>query len=133
MCIRDRINRIRSGNTYINVHTATHFGGEIRGQIVKEFLCSIETGVDPLEDIISAVTLSPVPVFDELNVAIATHHSTSLLFRIVDVSGKSVSADRYDLIRGDNIVSLNTSDLLPGFYVLMITDGDGAQAYKFVK
>lgn len=127
------INRVRSGNTYINVHTDLHPGGEIRGQIVKEFLCSIETSVDPLEDIISAVTLSPVPVFDELNVAIETHNSTSLLFRIVDISGKSISANRYDLIRGDNMVSLNTSSLLPGFYVLMITDGDAAQAYKFVK
>ncbi len=127
------INRIRAGNTYVNVHTAEHPGGEIRGQIVKDFLCSIETAVDPLEDIISTVSLSPVPVFEELNVTIETYNSTSLLFRIVDVSGKSLTADRYDLVRGDNMVSLNTSSLLPGFYVLMITDGDAAQAYKFVK
>lgn len=127
------INRIRAGNTYINVHTAEHPGGEIRGQIVKDFLCSIKTAIDPLEEIIAGVTLSPVPVFDVLNVAIETHTTSTLLFRIVDVSGKSLSADRFDLIRGDNMVSINTSSLLPGFYVLMITDGDAAQAYKFVK
>jgi Cu/Zn superoxide dismutase len=127
------INRIRSGNTYINVHTDLHPGGEIRGQIVKEFLCDLTVAVDPLADIVSEVSLSPIPVFDELNVSIATHHTASLSFRIVDISGKSLSADTYDLTQGENMISLNTSSLLPGFYLLMITDGKATQAYKFVK
>ncbi len=127
------INTIRSGNTYINVHTTEHPGGEIRGQIVKEFLCTLETGVDPLGDIISEVVLSPVPVLDDLNVSLIVETPGQLSFNIVDVSGKTISFEQHDMRVGENIISVTTSSLLPGFYVLMITNGHAAQAYKFVK
>ncbi len=32
----DFINALVSGNTYVNVHTTAHTGGEIRGQLVHE-------------------------------------------------------------------------------------------------
>ena len=127
------INTVRSGNTYINVHTALHGGGELRGQIVKDFLCELETGVRPLEDIISEVTLSPVPVFDILNVTMESQLSTTLQFSIADVAGQLLSTEKINLVSGENTLSLNTTALLPGFYVLVITDGDATQAYKFVK
>jgi len=127
------VNPIRSGSTYVNVHTALHPGGEIRGQIVKEFLCTLETGITPLEDIISEVTLSPVPVFDVLNVTMESQLSTTLQFSIADVAGQLLSTEKINLVSGENTLSLNTTALLPGFYVLVITDGDATQAYKFVK
>lgn len=127
------INRIRSGNTYINVHTDLHPGGEIRGQIVKDFLCELTTGIEPLTDIVVEVALSPVPVIDALNVTMELHHASSLTFQIVDISGKTLSAERVEMVRGDNLITLDASTLLPGFYVLMISDGKASQAYKFVK
>jgi Cu/Zn superoxide dismutase len=127
------INMVRSGNTYINVHTATHPSGEIRGQIVKDFLCSIEVGVDPLADIISDVQLSPVPVVDFLRVAVESQISGRLSFSIADISGKLISTEKFDVAIGENEVTLNTQMLLPGFYVMMISDGKAVQAYKFVK
>jgi len=127
------INPIRSGNTYINVHTALHSAGEIRGQIVQENLCTIETGVDPLADILTNVTLSPVPVFDFLQVTVESQESGELSFSVVDISGKIISTQTQDLIQGENVVSVNTEALLPGFYIMMITDGKAGQAYKFVK
>ena len=127
------INPIRSGQTYINVHTGLHSAGEIRGQIVQENLCTVETGVDPLADIISDVQLSPVPVFDFLNVTIESQIAGKLSFSVVDISGKVISTQSQDLIQGENVIPVNTASLLPGFYIMMITDGKAAQAYKFVK
>ena len=127
------INSIRSGETYVNIHTSLHSAGEIRGQIVQENLCTIETGVDPLAEIISDVQLSPVPVYDFLNVTVESQVSSELSFSVVDISGKVLSTQTQDLIHGENVVSVNTESLLPGFYIMMITNGKAAQAYKFIK
>jgi hypothetical protein len=127
------VNAIRSGDTYVNVHTDVHAGGELRGQIVKDFLCSIMVGIDPLADLISDVRLSPVPVFDELNVTVESQLSGRLSFSVSDLSGKVLSTNQYNMIQGENVVSIPTSSLVPGFYIMMITDGKAAQAYKFVK
>jgi Cu/Zn superoxide dismutase len=127
------INPIRTGETYVNVHTALHSAGEIRGQIVQENLCTIEVGVDPLADIISDVHLSPVPVYDFLNVTIESQMASELSFSVVDISGKILSAQTKDLFQGENVISVNTESLLPGFYIMMIANGKAAQAYKFIK
>ena len=127
------INAIRSGNTYVNVHTALHGGGEIRGQIVKEFLCSIEVGVDQLEDIVSEIQLSPVPVNDVLNVTMDVQTDTRLSFQIADVTGKIISRNDYDLVQGENTISVATDALTDGFYLLVITDGKRVSAAKFIK
>jgi hypothetical protein len=130
---REIIDTVRTGSTYINVHTGLHPAGEIRGQIIKEFLCSVIIGIDPLSDILTDVRLSPVPVFDFLQVDIEAQHMSRLNFNIVDISGQTISSSVFDLVQGDNRVTLPTATLLPGFYVLMVTDGSAAQAYKFVK
>lgn len=127
------IRRIRSGNTYINIHTDAHPAGEIRGQIVKEFLCSIETSVDPIADIITDVQLHPVPVQDVLQVTMESQTSADLQLRIVDVSGVVWQQRELDVVQGENFITLPTDQLVPGFYLLMITDGKAAKALKFVK
>ncbi len=124
---------ILDGDIYVNVHTTAHGGGEIRGQVVKESLCTIETGIDELAHIVNEVSLSPVPVFESLHVAIDIHTSASLSMNVLDMSGKLISSDQYSLTEGENTVEINTSNLHSGFYILMISDGQAAQAYKFVK
>jgi Cu/Zn superoxide dismutase len=127
------VNMIRSGNAYINVHTSLHPAGEVRGQVVKEFLCSIEVSVDELENVVSDIILSPVPVSDMLNVAFGAHANTSLTLAVYDLSGKILSTGHFNVTEGQNMLQVETAALQPGFYMLMITDGKGAEAYKFVK
>lgn len=127
------INAIISGNVYANVHTDLHPGGELRGQIVKEFLCSIETGITPIDVINGEVILSPVPVTDQLTVTFDLKKSSTLSMNIYDLSGKMLSSNPYNLTEGENEVRVETSSLSPGFYLLTITDGNASQVYKFVK
>lgn len=124
---------VLSGNTYVNIHTSLHPGGEIRGQVVKELLCSLGVSVNELGDIVEGVALSPVPVTDHLQVSIETLSNTSLTMSIFDLSGKIISTDRYELSQGENNVTVETGSLSPGFYMLMISNGKAAHAYKFVK
>jgi Cu/Zn superoxide dismutase len=127
------IKSIFEGTAYVNAHTTLHPGGEVRGQIVKELLCSIEVAVTDLEEIVNEVLLSPVPVTDRLNINIESFINTSVDISIFDLSGQLMSTDQFELINGANMFQLDTEKLGPGFYTLMIANGEGAQAYKFVK
>jgi len=127
------VNAIRDSNIYVNVHTSMHPGGEIRGQIVKDNLCSIETDIEPIDEIVGEVKLSPVPVSDFLNVSLELEKRATLSMNIFDLSGKLLTTDQFQLTEGKNEVRMETESLYPGFYLLMITDGNATQAYKFVK
>jgi hypothetical protein len=127
------INAIRAGNAYFNAHTTAHPGGEVRGQVVKELLCSITVGVNELEDIVAEVILSPVPVSDQLNIDLSTKINTTLSMTVFDLSGKLMSTNQFQLVEGRNLLHVDTGGLQPGFYLLMISDGNAAQAYKFIK
>lgn len=127
------INPIRAGKAYVNVHTAQHPGGELRGQIVKEFLCSIQVGVDPLADHLEDVRLSPVPVTDVLNIDLDVLLPGEYAIAMVDLTGRTLTSSIHTLVSGANRVSLFTDQLAPGFYAVVISTGRAAQAFKFIK
>ncbi len=127
------INAIRAGKDYINIHTAMNPAGEIRGQIVKDFLCTLETGVDPLADVVADVQLSPVPVVDQLQVSIDMVASSKLQLTVVDLTGRQLSTENVETYAGQNVFYLPTENLVPGFYSVVISNGKVAKAFKFIK
>lgn len=127
------INVVRDGLIYVNVHTDLHPAGELRGQVVKENLCELPTGINELEEIIQDVTLAPVPVQEILYVTLNTHIYSDLSMSVLDLSGKLLSTQLFQLTAGKNNVHVETDNLSHGFYILMISNGNAAQAYKFVK
>lgn len=127
------INAIRAGKDYINIHTDLHPAGEIRGQIVKEFLCELEVGIDPIAEIAADVQLSPVPVIDQLQVNIDMVTSSELKMTVIDLTGRRLSTTKVDASVGENTYFIPVENLLPGFYSLVISDEKVAQAFKFVK
>ena len=127
------VNRLRNGSVYVNVHTDANPGGEIRGQVVKENLCELPVGVDELDDLVQDVILSPVPVSESLNVTMNTNTNTELTMSVTDMSGKLLSTDHFQMTAGNNKVQIDTENLSPGFYILMISNGHAARAYKFVR
>ena len=80
-----------------------------------------------------AIQLSPNPVSEILNVSIETNKMTNGTMKIFDVSGKMMTTDQFHLNEGKNEVRIETESLYPGFYLLMINNGNATQAYKFVK
>ena len=127
------VNAIRARKDYINIHTDLHPAGEVRGQIVKEFLCSLEVGIDPIAEIAADVKLSPVPVIDQLQVNIDMLNNASLKLSVIDLTGRLLSTTHVDASAGENSYFIPVENLLPGFYSLVISDGKVAQAFKFVK
>lgn len=127
------VNPVRAGATYVNIHTPNHPGGEIRGQIVKENLCSLTVGVDPLADQLADVQLSPVPVQDQLHVELDVLDPGRYTISIIDLTGRSLSYGQYDLSSGLNEVVLPTQHLTSGFYSVVIGNGSAGKAFKFVK
>ena len=79
------------------------------------------------------VLLSPNPVNDELHIQLSLNKASILSMNVFDLSGKIISSQPFSLSEGKNEVMLETDHLYPGFYMLIITDGNTTQSYKFVK
>src|SRR5690606_28138174 len=76
------IETIREGQAYVNLQTAAHPAGELRGQVVTQFLCTLISSVDPLGDVLEEVAIGPVPVTDQLFVSLTASPTAALQLHI---------------------------------------------------
>lgn len=126
-------NTIKDGNNYINVHTAMHPAGEIRGQIIKDLTCALPVAADERTAIFQELQLSPVPTTNVLNVDFTALSQQDAQLSIYDLAGRKVFTKTYKVNESDNRISLDVSWYVPGFYVVSLSDGVNVVSEKFVK
>ncbi len=126
-------NTIKDGNNYINVHTDMHAPGEVRGQIVKELTCSLPVSTDERSAIFQQLQLSPVPVANVLNVDFTALSQQEAVLSIHDLTGRQVFTQTYNVLEENNRITLEVGGLMPGFYLVNLSDGVNVVSRKFVK
>lgn len=124
---------IKAGSAYVNVHTAAHAGGEVRGQIVRSLDCSLPVSTSEEHSIFKELSLSPNPATDELNVRFSAESFQPATVTVYDLTGKAIFSQSFEIFEQNNLIRLDVNSLLPGFYLLSISDGTTAVARKFIR
>jgi bacillolysin len=81
----------------------------------------------------TAVSISPNPFNTQLTIAIKSDIAAEGKAEIFDLLGKSVSNTPLSILSGNNAISIETSGLSAGAYLLKITVGGKTRATKIVK
>ncbi|MDZ7879234.1 MAG: M4 family metallopeptidase [Saprospiraceae bacterium] len=81
----------------------------------------------------TAVSISPNPFDTQVSIAIKSDIAAEGKVEIFDLLGKSVSSTPLSILSGTNAVSIQTSGLSAGAYLLKITVGGKTRATKIVK
>jgi bacillolysin len=89
------------------------------------------TSTDELDK--TAVSVSPNPFSNNLAIAIKSEIVADGRAEIFDLLGKSVSSTPLSILSGNNAISIETSGLSAGAYLLKITVGGKTRATKIVK
>lgn len=85
------------------------------------------------ESLSNAFSLWPNPVQDMINLSVSTKHQDQIIMSITDMNGKVISQLKNNLRSGENKLQINTNDLMPGMYILQLTNGNATTTRRFVK
>lgn len=120
--------KLESGGTYLNVHTAMHPGGEIRGQVRRMLSCSENVGVS--EPLISEISVSPNPSSAQTEIRMYVNESFDGQLLLTDLTGKIVHRRNYSFEAGSSamVLTLDLSALPSGLYMAQIR----SQTHGFV-
>ncbi len=78
------------------------------------------TGINTTPAISNRVTIGPVPAKDELTVTITSLVKSNTTLGIYDITGRLVKEESTELVSGENIKVINTTDISNGFYFLTV-------------
>ncbi len=117
---------IENGGTYMIIHSPDFPTGEIRGQIRRGATCPLVSGVSEPGGGVSAVSVSPVPFRDALQVRLEsiTDFEGRLVLR--DVLGCLALAQPVQVAAGETDVQVLTGGLPTGVYRLCLEVPGGA-------
>ncbi len=77
--------------------------------------------------------LVPNPVNDELNVIMNSREDNTLVAAVYDITGRMILSAVVDAAAGFNTVTINTSDLSSGTYLLTVANGAEISTTRFVR
>lgn len=83
--------------------------------------------------LLESLSVFPNPVQEELNLSIGSKENAAYLLTIHNLQGQMVNSRQIELIRGEQLFSMNVSDLPSGVYTLMVTDGERSSSRKILK
>ena len=84
-------------------------------------------------EIEESVTIFPNPFTDHLNIIINSKADRKIRLNLTSTAGKQVFTDDKFLTAGENQISINTSFLSPGLYILNINGASFMKAYPLIK
>ena len=80
------------------------------------------------------LTVYPNPATSNLHVEINHPYTSKASFKVLDLLGKIISADRIDLVEGNNKINVEVNELNSGIYFVKIQDDEGKQySQRFTK
>lgn len=80
----------------------------------------------------AAVQLYPNPAYNEAHLVIQTESQREVEVRLLDMSGKTISARMYNLNEGAHDINIPTAQLLPGVYQLQLVSKEGTITKKLI-
>ena len=81
---------------------------------------------------IKGISINPNPVSNGVaTVRMTSANRGSVEIRIMDISGRVMMKQIQNVYEGNNAITLNVNQLLPGIYTMQVADGNGVIAAKF--
>lgn len=84
-------------------------------------------------EVSESATLFPNPFTDRINVFINSKTNRAVRVTVTNIAGRQVISLREPLTAGENQISINTSQLSPGVYIVNITGPNAPRAYSLIK
>ncbi|MBL7882605.1 MAG: PKD domain-containing protein [Bacteroidia bacterium] len=78
------------------------------------------------------VHMYPNPSKDVLNITINTEQSEKIMYSIKDVVGKTVAENNIELVKGENLFSINNEKLTNGFYFIQFSGKSLSNTQSFI-
>ena len=124
--------QFRNDSLYLNVHTQTFPNGEIRGQVRRGAVCT-EGGVGVQEgaDRAEVISVWPVPVSDQLTIAVPPGITNNTTIEVLDILGTVVSQRTINTRGG--ILNIDVAQLSTGVYLVRISADQRVLTARFTK
>ncbi len=80
-----------------------------------------------------AISVYPNPFSENFTIALDMDQAQSIQVALISMTGQTLSDREYSMTSGANELSIETSDLLQGIYIVSVTVGDGIYIKKLQK